>query len=55
VPIPGTKGRNFLEQNCAALDVRLSNEEIEALKKAFPLGVTVGARYPEKHMKALGI
>lgn len=55
VPIPGTKRRKYLEQNCAALDVKLSSEEIEALKKAFPLGVTAGTRYPEKQMKALGI
>ena len=55
VPIPGTKRRKYLEQNCAALDVKLSSEDIEALKKAFPLGVTAGTRYPEKQMKALGI
>ena len=55
VPIPGTKRRKYLEQNCAALDVKLSSEEIEALKKAFPPGVTAGMRYPEKQMKALGI
>ena len=55
VPIPGTKRRNYLEQNCAALDVKLSAEDIATLKKAFPLGVTAGTRYPEKQMKALGI
>lgn len=55
VPIPGTKHRKYLEQNCAALDVRLSAEDIENLKKAFPPGVTAGTRYPEKQMKALGI
>jgi len=55
VPIPGTKRRKYLEQNCAALDVKLSSEEIEVLKKAFPPGVTAGTRYPEKQMKALGI
>ncbi len=55
VPIPGTKRRNYLEQNCGALDVKLGNEDIENLKKAFPPGVTAGTRYPEKQMKALGI
>ena len=55
VPIPGTKRRKYLEQNCAALEVKLSAEDIENLKKAFPLGVTAGTRYPEKQMKALGI
>ena len=55
VPIPGTKRRAYLEQNLKALEVKLSGEEIEALKKAFPLDVTAGTRYPEKQMKALGI
>ena len=55
VPIPGTKRRQYLEQNVASLDVKLTSEEIAALAKAFPLGVTAGTRYPEKQMKALGI
>ncbi len=55
VPIPGTKRRTYLEQNCAAIDVKLSAEELATLKKAFPIGVTAGTRYPEKQMKALGI
>jgi aryl-alcohol dehydrogenase-like predicted oxidoreductase len=45
VPIPGTKRRIFLEQNCAAADLRLTKEEIETLAKAFPLNVTAGTRY----------
>ncbi len=55
VPIPGTKRRQYLEQNVATLDIKLSSEEIAALAKAFPPGVTAGTRYPEKQMKALGI
>ena len=55
VPIPGTKRRQYLEQNCAALDVKLSADDIAKLRQAFPLGVTAGTRYPEKQMKALGI
>jgi len=55
VPIPGTKRRTYLEQNCAALDIRLSAEEIETLKRAFPLNVTAGTRYPEKQLSGLGI
>ena len=54
-PIPGTKRRTYLEQNAAAIDVRLSGEEIAVLTRAFPPGVTAGTRYPEKQMKALGI
>ena len=55
VPIPGTKRRTYLEQNCAAADVKLSRDEIAALSKAFPLNVTAGTRYPEKQLAGLGI
>jgi aryl-alcohol dehydrogenase-like predicted oxidoreductase len=55
VPIPGTKRRRYLEENCAALEVKLTPEEIAELNAAFPLDVTAGTRYPEKQMKALGI
>jgi aryl-alcohol dehydrogenase-like predicted oxidoreductase len=55
VPIPGTKRREYLEQNAAAAELKLTGAEIERLKQAFPLGVTAGTRYPEKQLKALGI
>ncbi|MBI3043294.1 MAG: aldo/keto reductase [Betaproteobacteria bacterium] len=55
VPIPGTKRRAYLEQNCAAIDIKLTREEIDALAKAFPLNVTAGTRYPEKQLSGLGI
>ena len=55
VPIPGTKRRSFLEQNCAAIGIQLSPAEIDALSKAFPLNVTAGTRYPEKQLSGLGI
>jgi len=55
VPIPGTKRRAYLEQNCAAAEIRLAKEEIDVLAKAFPLNVTAGTRYPEKQLAGLGI
>ena len=55
VPIPGTKRRSYLEQNCAAADIALSAAEIEELRQAFPLNVTAGTRYPEKQLAGLGI
>ncbi len=55
VPIPGTKRRKFLEQNCGALSVKLSTEDLAKLAQAFPTGAAAGARYPEKQLKALGI
>jgi len=55
VPIPGTKRRTFLEQNCAAAELRLTPQELAALAAAFPLNVTAGTRYPEKQLAGLGI
>jgi aryl-alcohol dehydrogenase-like predicted oxidoreductase len=55
VPIPGTKRRRYLEENCDATTIDLSAEERQVLCDAFPLNVPSGARYPEKQLKALGI
>ena len=55
VPIPGTKRRTYLEQNCAAVDVKLTKDEVDQLAKAFPLNVAAGTRYPEKQLAGLGI
>jgi aryl-alcohol dehydrogenase-like predicted oxidoreductase len=45
VPIPGTKRRKYLEENVGAVDVHLSDDEIEALEAAFPHGRALGDRY----------
>lgn len=55
VPIPGTKRRKYLEENCAAVGIQLARDEVEALSKAFPLNATAGTRYPEKQLGGLGI
>jgi aryl-alcohol dehydrogenase-like predicted oxidoreductase len=55
VPIPGTKRRRYVEQNAAALDFKLSPDEIKRLSQTFPPGAAAGTRYPEKQMKGLGI
>lgn len=55
VPIPGTKRRTYLEQNCAAVDIKLTKDDLEQLDKAFPLNVAAGTRYPEKQLAGLGI
>ncbi|HMH17660.1 MAG TPA: aldo/keto reductase [Burkholderiales bacterium] len=55
VPIPGTKRRNYLEQNASAAGIALSAAEIAQLAKAFPLGIASGTRYPEKQLAGLGI
>lgn len=55
VPIPGTKRRKYLEENCRAHEIELSAEEIGALSRAFAPDVAAGTRYPEKQLKVLGI
>jgi len=55
VPIPGTKKRAYLDQNLGALEVALSAEDLRRLDQVAPRGVTAGTRYPEAHMKAVGI
>jgi aryl-alcohol dehydrogenase-like predicted oxidoreductase len=55
VPIPGTKRRKYLEENCAATEIELTAAEVANLGAAFPPDVTAGTRYPEKQLKALGI
>jgi aryl-alcohol dehydrogenase-like predicted oxidoreductase len=45
VPIPGTKRVEYLEQNAAAVDVRLSGDDLRRLDAAAPFGLTSGDRY----------
>src|SRR4051812_34476976 len=55
VPIPGTKRRKYLEQNVAAADIEVSEDEIRRLDETFPVGAAEGERYPEAAMKGIGI
>ncbi len=52
VPIPGTKRRKYLEENVAAVDVKLTKEDLRRIDEAFPRAAAAGGRYPE-HMMAL--
>jgi aryl-alcohol dehydrogenase-like predicted oxidoreductase len=47
VPIPGTKHLNYLQENIGALDVELTNEDLQRLNAAAPHGMTAGDRYPD--------
>jgi aryl-alcohol dehydrogenase-like predicted oxidoreductase len=51
VPIPGTKRRKFLEENAAAANVTLSEEELRRIDEVAPQGAAAGTRYPEAMMK----
>jgi aryl-alcohol dehydrogenase-like predicted oxidoreductase len=47
VPIPGTKRRAYLEENVAASELTLSDEDLRALDEAAPAGTTAGDRYAD--------
>ncbi|HMI22295.1 MAG TPA: aldo/keto reductase [Gaiellaceae bacterium] len=47
VPIPGTTRVKNLEENVAALDVELSDEELRDLEAVFPRGAAAGDRYAD--------
>jgi aryl-alcohol dehydrogenase-like predicted oxidoreductase len=50
VPIPGTKRRTYLEENMAAVEIVLSNEDLKRIDEIAPKGVASGDRYPSNMM-----
>jgi aryl-alcohol dehydrogenase-like predicted oxidoreductase len=54
VPIPGTKQQKWLEQNVAAVDLRLGNPELDILKRTFAPGARAGERYTPGYFVTLG-
>lgn len=53
VPIPGTKRRKYLEENVAALGIRLTAEDLRRIDEVAPRGAAVGTRYSEAGMAAV--
>jgi aryl-alcohol dehydrogenase-like predicted oxidoreductase len=47
VPIPGTKHVKYLEENIAAVDIELSNAELQQLDAVAPKGAFLGDRYAD--------
>jgi aryl-alcohol dehydrogenase-like predicted oxidoreductase len=47
VPIPGTKRRRYLEENLAAADIALDDEDLARLEEAAPRGAAAGQRYAD--------
>ena len=45
VPIPGTKRRQYLEENAAAVEISLSSAVMDTLHNAFPPDAVAGERY----------
>jgi len=53
VPIPGTKRRTYLQENVAADDLVLPDEDVAALEEAFIPGAAAGDRYHAMGMQTI--
>ncbi len=53
VPIPGTKRREYLEENAAAVDIELSPAEVAELEAAVPPHEVAGDRYAPQALQAI--
>jgi aryl-alcohol dehydrogenase-like predicted oxidoreductase len=53
VPIPGTKRRNYLEENVAAASIQLDADEMKTLDAALAPGKVAGKRYNERTMSTI--
>jgi len=51
VPIPGTKRRERIDENLAALKIKLTPDELKRISDAAPPGAGAGTRYPAETMK----
>ena len=47
VPIPGTKRRQYLDENISALTIELSGDDLSSLDAAAPVGSSAGDRYAD--------
>jgi aryl-alcohol dehydrogenase-like predicted oxidoreductase len=53
IPIPGTKRRNYLEENVGALNVNLTPADLRRVDEVAPHGAASGDRYPASMMAAV--
>ena len=53
VPIPGTKHVRYLDENIGALDVKLSEADLQRLDEILPPGAAAGQRYHERGMETV--
>ena len=51
--VPGNAYIVAADENAAAADVELSDEDMRRLDQAMPVGATSGTRYPEASMAAV--
>ncbi|PTX20172.1 aryl-alcohol dehydrogenase-like predicted oxidoreductase [Pontibacter mucosus] len=55
VPIPGTKRRKYLEENVKALEVSLTQEELQQIDAIAPKGAAAGGRYQDAQMAHVNV
>jgi aryl-alcohol dehydrogenase-like predicted oxidoreductase len=55
IPIPGTKRRQHLDENLAAVNVALTEDEGARLDAGFPIGAATGARYTPDQARWSGL
>ncbi|WP_273452341.1 aldo/keto reductase [Nevskia ramosa] len=53
VPIPGTRRIERLDENAKAATIRLSSDELRAIRDLIEASTVVGTRYPQEHMGAV--
>ena len=53
VPIPGTKRRQYLEENTAAAEIELTGEDLKRIDEVAPKGAAAGERYNEMGMRSV--
>lgn len=51
IPIPGTKKRKYLEENAAAVDIKLTTTELEDIEYVVSIHPNIGKRYSEGALK----
>ncbi len=51
IPIPGTKKRKYLEENAAAVDIQLSQSDLDSIEELLERHPNVGKRYSEGALK----
>ncbi len=55
VPIPGTKRRAYLEENAAAIGIRLTPDDLARIDEVAPKGAAAGERYPPEAMRVINL
>ena len=55
VPIPGTKRVRYLEENAAAVEISLSEDELGALGEMFSAEEVAGGRYAPEQMRSIDV